>query len=80
MKLLRRYEENKRGFYGGSVFYLTPSKDFDSVITIRSIRLKKDLAFVRTGAGIVLDSIPEREYEETEMKARACLDALKGGR
>ena len=78
MRLLRQYEENKRGFYGGAIFYLTPSRDFDSAIIIRSIRLKDNRAFVRAGAGIVLDSIPEKEYEETERKSMACLNALGG--
>lgn len=77
MKLLREYEENKRGFYGGSVFYLTPSKDLGSAIVIRSMRLKGDTAYIRSGAGIVYDSVPEKEFDETEKKAQACLNALR---
>ena len=77
MKLLRKYEKNKRGFYGGSVGYITPSKDFDSCITIRSIQIKDSIAYVRAGAGIVFDSIPEKEFEETEKKARACIKAIE---
>lgn len=77
MKLLRQYEKNRRGFYGGAVFYLTPSKDFDSAIIIRSLRIKGETAYIRSGAGIVQDSVPEKEFEETERKAAACVRAIK---
>ncbi|MAE43211.1 anthranilate synthase component 1 [Candidatus Woesearchaeota archaeon] len=76
MKLIRKYEKTKRGFYGGTVCYITPNGDFDSAIIIRSIRIKGKKAYVRTGAGIVHDSDPESEYEETGRKASACLKVL----
>jgi anthranilate synthase component 1 len=76
MKLLRKYETDKRGYYGGAVGYLTPSGDFDSCILIRSIRFKNRRAYIKVGAGIVYDSDPEKEFEETEKKATACLHAL----
>ncbi len=76
MKLIRQFEKNKRGYYGGSVGYITPSGDFDSAITIRSMRLKDNKAYIRAGAGIVYDSIPKSEFEETEKKAAACLRAI----
>lgn len=77
MKLLRVYEKTKRGFYGGSACYITPSGDFDSAIIIRSIRIKGSRAYVRAGAGIVYDSSPESEFLETERKAYACLKAIE---
>jgi len=77
MELLRKYEKNKRGLYGGSIGYLTPAGDFDSAIVIRSIQLHGKKAFVRAGAGVVFDSIPEREFEETQRKAAACLKAIE---
>ena len=77
MKLLRKYEKTKRGFYGGAVGYLTPSGDMDSAILIRSVRIKDGRAYVRVGAGIVHDSNPESEFIETERKARACLNAIE---
>ena len=77
MHFLRKYEKTKRGFYGGAVIYMTPSKDFDSCIVIRSMTLKNNKAYIRAGAGIVYDSIPEREYIETEKKAMACIKAIK---
>ena len=76
MKLIRKYEKTKRGLYGGAVVYLTPSRDIDSAIIIRSMQIKKGRVFVRAGAGIVHDSVPEREYDETEAKAAACLKAV----
>jgi anthranilate synthase component 1 len=77
MELLRKYEKTARGFYGGAFGYLTPNGDFDSCIVIRSMRLKGNRAFIRAGAGIVFDSVPSREFEETEGKARACLEAIE---
>ncbi len=77
MELLRRLEKTKRGYYGGSIGYLTPTGEFDSAIVIRSIRMKGRKAFVRAGAGIVFDSVPEKEFEETCSKAKACLKAIE---
>ncbi len=77
MKLIRQHEKNKRGFYGGAVGYITPNGDMDTTITIRSMFLKDNKAYIRAGAGIVYDSIPENEFFETEKKARACLKAIR---
>ncbi len=77
MKFLRKYEKTKRGYYGGAVGYITPSKDMDTCIVIRSMTLKNNKAYIRAGAGIVYDSIPEYEYEETSKKAMACIKAVK---
>ncbi len=77
MNLLRKYEKTRRGFYGGSIGYLTPSGDFDSAIVIRSMSLQDGKAHIRAGAGIVYDSIPEKEFQETENKARAALQAIE---
>ncbi|MFW5781981.1 MAG: anthranilate synthase component I family protein [Candidatus Muiribacteriaceae bacterium] len=78
MELIREYEADRRGFYGGSVGYITPHGDMDSAIVIRAVRVKDDKAYIRAGAGIVYDSIPEKEFEETERKLRACLRSLTG--
>ena len=77
MKLIRKFEKTKRGSYGGCVCYLTPNGNFDSAIIIRSMRIKGSRAYIRAGAGIVYDSVPENEFYETERKARACLEAVK---
>lgn len=77
MKLLRAHEKTRRGFYGGSIGYLTPSGRFDSAIVIRSMTLKDGKAYIRAGAGIVYDSVPEQEFLETGRKAMACLSAIE---
>ncbi len=78
MKLIRQFEKTKRGYYGGAVMYLTVDGQFDSSITIRSLQIKDHTAYIRAGAGIVHDSIPRSEFEETEHKMRSCLRAIRG--
>jgi anthranilate synthase component 1 len=78
MKIIRQLEKTKRGYYGGAVMYLTVDGRFDSCITIRSLQVKDHIAFIRVGAGIVHDSVPKTEFEETEHKANSCLRAIRG--
>ncbi len=78
MKIIRELEKNKRGYYGGAVMYLSVDGQFDSCITIRSLQIKDHTAHVRAGAGIVHDSIPKSEFEETQHKAQSCLRAIRG--
>ena len=78
MKIIRRLEKTKRGYYGGAVMYLTVDGQFDSCITIRSLQVRDHTAYIRVGAGIVHDSIPKTEFEETEHKANSCLRAIRG--
>ncbi len=78
MKIIRRLEKNKRGYYGGAVMYLTVDGQFDSCITIRSLQVKDRIAYIRVGAGIVHDSVPATEFMETEHKAGSCLRAIRG--
>jgi len=78
MKIIRQLEKTKRGYYGGAVMYLTVDGQFDSCITIRSLQVKNHTAYIRVGAGIVHDSIPKSEFEETEHKARSCMRAIQG--
>ncbi len=78
MKIIRRLEKNKRGYYGGAVMYLTVDGQFDSCITIRSLQVRDHTAYIRAGAGIVHDSVPKTEFEETEHKARSCIRAIRG--
>lgn len=77
MKLIRLYEKTKRGYYGGAVMYLTVDGQFDSCITIRSLQIKDHIAYIRVGAGVVHDSVPRTEFEETEHKAASCLRAVR---
>jgi len=78
MKIIRRLEKSKRGYYGGAVMYLTVDGQFDSCITIRSLQVRDRTAYIRVGAGIVHDSVPQTEFEETEHKAGSCLRAIRG--
>jgi anthranilate synthase component 1 len=78
MKIIRRLEKTKRGYYGGAVCYLTVDGQFDSCITIRSLQVRDHTAYIRVGAGIVHDSVPKTEFEETEHKAGSCLRAIRG--
>jgi len=77
MKIIRQLERTKRGYYGGAVMYLTVDGKFDSCITIRSIQVKNHTAYIRVGAGIVHDSVPKTEFEETQHKAGSCLRAIR---
>lgn len=76
MELIRETEPFARGFYGGAVGYLLEDGTFDSCIVIRSLRCGGGRYDTRAGAGIVADSVPERELEETLHKARATRRAV----
>lgn len=75
-QLLRQYELNKRGPYGGAVGILSPAGDMDTCIVIRSALVRDGEAIVQAGAGVVHDSEPHLEAEETRRKAAALLKAL----
>ena len=76
-QLINDLEDNKRGIYGGGIGYIDFSGNMDICIAIRIAYKKNNRVFVRSGAGIVADSIPEKEYEETLNKAAAVINAMK---
>lgn len=76
-ELISELENNKRGIYGGAIGYVDFTGNLDTCIAIRIIYKKNGKVFVRSGAGIVADSVPEKEFEECLNKARACLSALE---
>ncbi len=76
MEIIAELEKSKRGPYAGAVGYFNYNGNFDSAITIRTVILDKNKAYVQAGAGIVADSIPINEYEETRNKARGMMSAL----
>ena len=76
MEIIDELENLRRGPYAGAVGYFSFTGNLDSCITIRTILIKGDKAYVQAGAGIVADSVPEREYEETLNKARGMLRAI----
>lgn len=76
-QLIAELENNKRGIYGGAIGYIDFTGNMDTCIAIRIAYRKNGKVFVRSGAGIVADSVPEKEYEECLNKARASLRALE---
>ena len=70
-------ENNKRGIYGGAIGYIDFTGNMDTCIAIRIAYKKNGKVFVRSGAGIVADSVPEKEYTECINKVKAVVDALK---
>ncbi|MBI5051583.1 anthranilate synthase component I [Candidatus Micrarchaeota archaeon] len=79
MELIGRLEGNCRGAYGGAVGYFSFNGNCDFAITIRTLFANGDKAYIQAGAGIVYDSIPEKEFEETENKMGALISALERG-
>ena len=77
MEILDELEPVRRGPYAGGVGYIDFRGNLDTCITIRTIVIKEDTAIVQAGAGIVADSVPEREYEETLNKARGLFRAIQ---
>ena len=80
MQIIEELEPTRRGFYGGSVLYADFAGNLDSCIGIRSMLVKDGRAYVQAGAGIVADSVPEREHEECMNKAGAVMRAAEVAR
>ncbi|MEW6570467.1 MAG: anthranilate synthase component I [Nitrospirota bacterium] len=76
MEIIEELESLKRGPYAGAVGYLSYSGNMDTCITIRTLIIKGNKVYVQTGAGIVADSVPHREYEETLNKAMGMMKAV----
>jgi anthranilate synthase component 1 len=76
MQIIAELEHDKRGPYAGAVGYFDFSGNMDTAITIRTIVVKDSVAYVQAGAGIVADSVPEKEYQECLNKAQALLTAI----
>ena len=77
MEIIDELENKKRGLYGGTVGYLAFDGNIDTCIAIRTVLFKDGKGYVQAGAGIVADSEPEKEYEETKNKALAVINAIK---
>jgi anthranilate synthase component 1 len=80
MQIIEELEPTRRGVYGGSVLYADFAGNLDSCIAIRTLLMKGKKAYLQAGAGIVADSDPQREFEETENKARGVLRAVEMAR
>ncbi len=76
MQIIKELEPTRRGVYAGAIGYIDYAENLDTCIAIRTIRLKNGEASIQAGAGIVADSVAEKEYEETINKARALVKAI----
>jgi anthranilate synthase component 1 len=77
MEIIAEFEPEKRGPYAGAAGYFSFSGNMDMAIAIRTMIVANGTAYVQAGCGIVYDSIPEREYQETMNKAQALLKAIE---
>lgn len=77
MELIDQLENKRRGLYGGTVGYIGFDGNIDTCIAIRTVLFKNNKAYVQAGAGIVCDSVPEKEFEETQNKSLAMINAIK---
>ena len=75
-QIIQELEQSKRGIYGGAIGYVDFTGNLDVCIAIRLVYKKKDEICIRSGAGIVADSVPEKEFEECQNKARAVVRAI----
>ena len=75
-QIIQELEKSKRGIYGGAIGYVDFTGNLDVCIAIRLVYKKKDEICIRSGAGIVADSVPEKEFEECQNKARAVVRAI----
>ena len=77
MEIIDKLEKSKRKVYAGGIGYFSANGDFDTCIALRTAISKKNKFYVQAGAGIVADSIPSKEYDETLNKAKALINSLK---
>ena len=80
MEIIDELENKKRGLYGGTVGYFGYNGDMNTCIAIRTVLFRNGKAYIQAGAGIVADSDPEKEFAETNHKAKAMLNAIKEAR
>ena len=76
MEIIDELEKTKRKMYAGSIGYFSANKNFDTCIALRTALIKNNKFYIQSGAGIVADSVPEKEYSETVNKAKALINAL----
>ncbi len=77
MQIIEELEPTRRGLYAGAVGYISFTGNMDTAIAIRTLLIKDKTAYLGVGAGIVSDSVPEREFEETMNKGKALLKAIE---
>lgn len=77
MEIIDQLENKRRGLYGGTVGYIGFDGNIDTCIAIRTVLFKNKKAYIQAGAGIVYDSVPEKEFCETQNKAKAMINAIR---
>jgi len=77
MEIIEEMERTRRGIYAGGILYLDFTGNLDSCIALRTMVIKNGIAHVQAGGGIVADSTPEGEYQESVNKSKALLTALE---
>ena len=76
MQIIDELEKSKRKMYAGAIGYFSANKNFDTCIALRTALVKDKKFYIQSGAGIVADSVPEKEYLETVNKAKALINSL----
>tara|TARA_X000001036_G_C20199094_1_gene610770 strand:- start:43 stop:603 length:561 start_codon:yes stop_codon:yes gene_type:complete len=76
MEIIDELEKSKRKMYAGAIGYFSANKNFDTCIALRTALIKNNKFYIQSGAGIVADSVPEKEYAETVNKAKALIKSL----
>ena len=77
MEIIDELEPNRRGPYAGAVGYIDFAGNMDTCIALRTVVVQDGTAYIQAGAGIVADSVPEQEFQETLNKARGLLKAIE---
>ena len=76
MEIIDELEKSKRKMYAGAIGYFSANRNFDTCIALRTALIKNNKFYIQSGAGIVADSIPDKEYTETINKAKALIQSL----
>jgi len=76
MEIIDELEKSKRKMYAGAIGYFSANRNFDTCIALRTALIKNNKFYIQSGAGIVADSVPEKEYLETVNKAKALINSL----
>jgi len=77
MEIIDQLEITRRKLYAGGIGYFSPDNNMDTCIALRTALIKNQKVYIQAGAGIVADSDPEKEYQETVNKAKALIEAIK---
>jgi anthranilate synthase component 1 len=77
MEIIEELETTRRGIYAGCIGYFAPDGTMDTCIGLRTAVVKEGMMYVQAGCGVVADSVPEAEYQETQQKSRALFRAAE---